>query len=205
MIRPLPVGLPRDATLVVIDMQKAIDHPSWGERNNPDAEKNVAALLQEWRASQRPIYHVRHDSTEPESHYRPGQAGNEFKTECAPLTGEIVIAKRTNSAFIGTDLESRLRASGQSAVIVCGVITNNSVEATVRMAGNLGFETFLVEDACFTFGRRDWAGRCRTAGEVHAMSLANLDGEYCTVIRTVDALGRLRGPDASTRHSPASD
>jgi len=65
---------------------------------------------------------------------------------------------------------------------VGGVITNNSVEATVRMAGNLGFKTYLVEDATFTFGRHDWTGQFRSAAEVHAMSLANLDGEYCTVI-----------------------
>lgn len=71
--------------------------------------------------------------------------------------------------------------------MVAGVITNNSVEATVRMAGNLGFATWLVEDACFTFGRKDWTGTRRTAEDVHAMSLANLDGEYCTVI-TADAL-----------------
>jgi hypothetical protein len=56
------------------------------------------------------------------------------------------------------------------------------------MAGNLGFRTFLVEDATFTFGRRDWAGVFRTAAEVHAMSLANLDGEYCTVVRTDDII-----------------
>jgi len=52
------------------------------------------------------------------------------------------------------------------------------------MAGNLGFDTWLVEDACFTFGRIDWRGTARTADEVHAMSLANLDGEYCTVTDT---------------------
>jgi isochorismate hydrolase len=59
------------------------------------------------------------------------------------------------------------------------------------MAGNLGFETFLVEDACFTFGRRDWNGVWRTAAEVHAMSLANLAGEYATVVRTTQVLGAL--------------
>ena len=73
-------------------------------------------------------------------------------------------------------------------LIVAGVITNNSVEATVRMAGNLGFETYLVEDAAFTFGKKDWNGTWRTAAEVHAMSLANLDGEYCTVVDTKDIL-----------------
>jgi len=187
----LPVPLPHTAALILIDLQNAIDHPSWGERNNQDAEKNVAALLQAWRASQRPIYHIRHDSTEPASHYRPGQVGNEFKPESKPLDGECVIAKRTNSAFIGTNLASMLRAARQNLLVVGGVITNNSVEATVRMAGNLGFDTFLVEDACFTFARKDWAGQHRTASEVHAMSLANLDGEYCTVVRTADVLAAM--------------
>lgn len=188
MSRRLPAPLPHDAALIVIDIQRAIDHPRWGQRNNLGAEKNVAALLQAWRSSRRPIYHIRHDSTEPESHYRPGQPGNEFKPEVQPLPGETVIPKRTNSAFIGTDLEARLRAAQQNLLIVTGVITNNSVETTVRMAGNLGFETFLVEDACFTFARKDWSGTLRSAPEVHAMSLANLDGEYCMVTRTAEVL-----------------
>ncbi len=177
-----------NAALIVIDVQKAIDDPSWGERNNPEAEKNIAALLAAWRAAGGPIYHIRHDSTEPASHYRPGQEGHEFKAEAQPLDGEPVIPKQTNSAFIGTDLEARLRRANQTRLVVAGVITNNSVEATVRMAGNLGFETFLVEDAIFTFGRKDWYGTFHTASEVHAMSLANLHGEYCTVVRTRDVL-----------------
>jgi nicotinamidase-related amidase len=188
MAHPNTAPLPGNAALLVIDLQKAIDHPSWGKRNNPNAEKNVAALLDVWRTSGRPIYHIRHDSTEAASHYLPGRPGNDFKPETAPLAGETVIAKRVNSAFIGTNLEAELRTARQSTLVVAGVITNNSVEATVRMAGNLGFETFLVEDACFTFDRRDWTGRLRTASDVHAMSLANLDGEYCTVTRTADVL-----------------
>jgi nicotinamidase-related amidase len=186
--------LPHSAALLVIDVQYAIDHPSWGERNNPQAEGNIAALLAAWRATGRPIYHIRHDSTEPQSHYRPGQPRHEFKPEAMPLAGETVIGKRTHSAFIGTGLEATLRAAGVQTLFVTGVITNNSVEATVRMAGNLGFETFVVEDACFTFGRKDWAGTPRTAAEVHAMSLANLEGEYATVVGTAEVLGAMRAP-----------
>jgi nicotinamidase-related amidase len=201
--------LPPDAALVLIDVQRAIDHASWGERNNPEAESNIATLLAAWRSSGRPIYHVRHDSVEPASHYRPGQPGHDFKPQAEPRPDETIIAKRTNSAFIGTDLESRLRGANQSTLVVAGVITNNSVEATVRMAGNLGFNTFLVEDAVFTFGRKDWNGIFRTAAEVHAMSLANLDGEYCTVTSTramVDAirdsaetLSEARSPEDMSR------
>jgi nicotinamidase-related amidase len=140
--------------------------------------------LLHWRTQEWPVFHIRHDSLDVRSHYRPGQPGSAFKPEATPLPEETVIAKHTNSAFIGTDLELRLRDAGHTSLVVAGVVTNNSVEATVRMAGNLGFDTWLVEDACFTFGRRDWQGHPRNAEEIHAMSLANLDDEYCTVTTT---------------------
>jgi nicotinamidase-related amidase len=180
------------AALIVIDVQKAIDadyHAVHGPRNNPEAEANIARLLTQWREERRPIIHVRHDSTFPESAYRPGQEGNDFKAEVRPVQGETILSKSTNSAFIGTPLEVHLRASSIQTLVVTGVSTNNSVEATVRMAGNLGFDTYLVADACFTFARPDFHGRLRSAHDVHSMSLANLDGEYCTVV-TTDAVLR---------------
>ncbi len=176
--------------LLVIDVQKAIDapyHAAEGPRNNPQAEQNIATLLAAWRRLGWPVFHIRHDSTLATSAYRPGQPGNAFKPEVAPLPQETVIAKRTNSAFIGTDLEARLRGAGINALVVTGVVTNNSVEATVRMAGNLGFDTCLVADACFTFAKRDYAGVLRSAEDVHAMALANMADEYC-IIRTTAAI-----------------
>jgi nicotinamidase-related amidase len=184
-----------DPALIVIDVQKAIDHPTWarhGKRNNPDAERNIARLLAAWRARSLPIYHVRHDSVEPNSTYRPDQPGNDFKPEAAPEPGETVVPKRVHSAFIGTELEQQLRSAGHLSLVIAGVITNNSVEATVRMGANLGFEIYLVEDACFTFARPDWRGRLRSADEVHAMSLANLSEEYCTVVTVEEALALRR-------------
>jgi nicotinamidase-related amidase len=106
--------------------------------------------------------------------------------------GEPVIAKNTPCAFARTDLETRLHAAGVTSLVVAGVITNNSVEATVRTAGCLGFDVYLVEDACFTFARKDWNRRLWSAKEVHPLSLANLDGEYCTVIRADQALAWQR-------------
>jgi len=186
--------LPANTALLIIDVQRAIDDPSWataGPRNNPEAEARIAELLGAWRRVGRPIFHVKHDGTVPTSTYRPGQPGNDFKPEATPLPGEAVIAKRTNSAFIGTELDRLLRQAKISTLVICGVITNNSVEATVRMAGNLGFDTFLVEDAGFTFARRDYRDRHRTAEEVHDLSLANLDGAYCTVTQTKEVLSAV--------------
>jgi nicotinamidase-related amidase/CYTH domain-containing protein len=170
--------------LIIVDLQRGIDDPRWGARNNPDAENNVARLLQAWRRAGGPIYHVRHDSQEPASTYRPGQPGHEFKPGVAPLPGEPVIAKRTPSAFAGTNLEAELRRRGIARVAICGVKSNNSVEATARMAGCLGLQTAVVADATFTFDQVDFSGRHRGADEVHAMALANLAGEYASIVST---------------------
>ena len=184
-------ALPATAALMVIDVQKAIDDPRWavhGPRNNPQAEANIAALLGAWRQSGRPVVHVRHDSAEPDSTYRPGSAGHAFKPEAQPHPGELVVGKTTNSAFIGTGLEAWLAEHGCATLVIAGVITNNSLEATARMAGNLGFDAWVVADAGFTFGKRDRTGRRWTAEQVHELSLANLDGEYAWIVETADVL-----------------
>lgn len=174
--------------LLLIDLQKAIDDPSWGERSTPEAEANQARLLDLWRSHGWPVRHVRHDSVHATSTYRPGQVGHDFRAPALPLPGEPVTAKTANSAFIGTTLAAELHDAGERRLVVFGVATNNCVEATVRMAGNLDFEVYVVADACIAFARADWNGTPRGAEDVHAMSLANLDGEYATVVRTADLL-----------------
>ncbi len=101
--------LPRNATLIIIDVQQGFDEPVWGQRNNPQAEENIARLLAAWRRTQRPIIHVQHLSGEPDSTLRPNHPGSAIKPIVQPLPGEPVIQKSVNSAFIGTDLEARLR------------------------------------------------------------------------------------------------
>ncbi len=193
--------------LLIIDVQKAIDDPGWGsDRNNRDAERNIARLLAFWREQRLPVFHIRHSSREPGSTYRPGQPLAEFKEEVRPRDTERVIEKSTNSAFIGTTLERELHDARVDEVVITGVITNNSVEATARMSGNLGFTTYVVSDATATFGRRDFAGVWRTSDEVHNMSLANLSGEYATIVTTNELLAtpprRARSRDRSLPSAP---
>jgi nicotinamidase-related amidase len=180
--------LPCDAALIVIDVQDAIDDPRWGPRNNPGAEAVIAALLAAWRAEALPIVHIRHDSTEPASPYRPDAPGHPFKPEAAPLPGETVLGKSTNSAFVGGALEEALDAVGATTLVVCGVSTNNSVETTVRHGGNLGYRIFVVADACWTVDKRDLSGRLWPAADVHDLSLANMQGEYAEVVSSALAL-----------------
>ena len=186
--------LPSNAALVIIDLQKAFDDPRYGQRNNPEAEANTGRLLAGWRRTGRPVIHVQHLSREPDSPYRPGQPGCDFKDEVRPQAGELVVQKSTNSAFVDTGLGPYLEDQGIHTLVMTGVATNNCVEASVRMAGNLGYETYVVADATATADRTDLAGRVWRAEEIQALTLANLQGEYATVSSTEEILARLVAP-----------
>jgi nicotinamidase-related amidase len=177
--------------LILIDMQKCMANPAAGSRNNPRAEENIAQLLHAWRAVAANVVHVRHISRSPESLFAPGQSGVEFQDALRPLPHEHVVDKNVPDAFINTALERWLRVRELKRIVMVGVSTNNSVEASARTAGNLGFDTVVVSDATFAFAMTDYAGRMRSADEVHAMSLANLSGEYATIMDTRTLLDEL--------------
>lgn len=183
--------LPQDAALIVIDVQKGFDDPIWGHRNNPQAEENIAKLLAGWRQTKRPIFHVQHLSPEPNSPLRPGQTGCDIKEMVKPLADEPVIQKNVNSAFIGTDLEARLRQNSFDTLIIVGLTTNHCVSTTARMAGNLGFDTYVVSDATATFDRVSHDGKRYEAEDIHSISLANLHQEFATIIETDSLLKQL--------------
>jgi nicotinamidase-related amidase len=188
-------------TLLLVDLQRGFDEPRWGRRNNPSLELRVCGLLWAWRATGRPVVHVRHMSSEPSSPLRPGQPGNEFKPETAPVAGEAVIEKRVNSAFIGTSLETDLRRTGCRGLVIAGLTTNHCVSSTARMAGNLGFATWVVSDATATFDRVGPGGVEYVAELRHEIALSDLDGEFATVVETDSVLAALqaRSPSEGAR------
>jgi nicotinamidase-related amidase len=178
-------------TLIVIDVQRAFDDPQWGERNNPQAEARIAEAIAAWRERGAPLIHVRHRSAEPGGTFIEGTGAFEFKPEAEPLDGEPVITKDVNSAFIGTDLERRLRAEGVTSVALVGLTTDHCCSTTARMAANLGFETWVLGDAMATFARRAPDGGLIGAEEMHRTALASLHEEFAEVLDTGDAIARI--------------
>lgn len=178
--------------LIIIDQQKGIDHPKLGQRNNPNAEDEILKLLEIWRGIDWPIFHVQHKSTEVDSVFWPDQEGVEFKDKFKPKYSEPVIEKSVPCAYINSSLAADLENINVNSIAIVGVATNNSVEATARTGGNLGFKVYVVEDACFTFAKQDYFGNPHTASEVHAMSLANLNGEYATVVSAEQLLSKAK-------------
>jgi nicotinamidase-related amidase len=180
--------LQSNAALIIIDQQKGILYTRLGRRNNPQAEERMLELLALWRLRGRPVIHVQHLSRSPDSVFWPEQEGVEFQPRFMPQDGEWLIQKQVPDAFCASGLEAQLREAGIGQLIIVGVATNNSVESTARAAGNLGFDTWVLEDACFTFDKADYFGTPRTAEEVHGMTLGNLHGEYATVVSSVQVL-----------------
>ncbi|VEP11355.1 Uncharacterized isochorismatase family protein YrdC [Hyella patelloides LEGE 07179] len=180
--------LPDNTALLIVDVQVGFDDPKWGQRNNPHAEENIYKILQHWRHLNNPIIHIQHLSIKSDSPLRPNQPGCEFKEIICPQQDEIIIQKNVNSAFIGTQLEKHLQEQAIDSLVIVGLTTNHCISTTARMAGNLGFQTFVVSDATATFNRKGADGKLYSAEEIHDVSLANLHQEFATVITTGELL-----------------
>lgn len=183
--------IPNNAALIVVDVQKGFDDPVWGQRNNLSAEQNIARLLKAWRESKRPVFHVRHLSKNPNSPLSANSAGSEIKEIVKPTADEPIIEKHVNSGFIGTNLEQLLRAEKIETVIITGLTTPHCVSTTTRMAGNLGFETYLVADAAAAFEIIGHNGKTYSAEEIHETALATLHEEFATIVETETVLENL--------------
>ena len=186
-------ALSQNTALIVIDVQRAFDQweAAGKKRNNPQAVARIVDLLAAFRASGAPVFHIRHQGTRPNSSFLPDGAGYPVKDEAREIAGEPVLVKRVNSAFIGTDLEQRLRAANIETLVICGATTNHCVETTTRMAGNLGFDAWLVRDATWTFDRTGPDGDQHSAEDIHAMTLSNLNGEFARIVSTSGAIAAL--------------
>mgnify|MGYP000465588967 CR=1 FL=1 len=178
--------LNKNSALLLVDIQKAFlekDYPGI-IRNNEDAEFICGKILKKWRTLDLPVIHVRHSSTNPESKLHKSKPGFEFNDYVIPLKTEMVLTKKVNSAFIGTDLDEKLKDRDISALVIAGMTTNHCISTTVRMAGNLGYDTTLVSDASATFDRIGVNGEKFDSELIHQTTLANLRDEFAKVITT---------------------
>ncbi|RKH54688.1 cysteine hydrolase family protein [Corallococcus llansteffanensis] len=179
------------AVLISIDVQQGFDLRPFGPRNNPDMEAHALALLAAWRTARRPVVVVRHDSVHPDSPLAPGTPGNALKRGFEPQPGEPLVTKHVNSAFIGTDLESRLRAAGVRQVVLFGISTDMCVSTTARMAANLGFDLVVVGDACYTWRQPTPDGALLDGETIHRAHLTTLNSEFGRVVRTAQVIEAL--------------
>lgn len=185
-----------ETALLVIDAQIGVNmHDYWGgacgHRNNPHSEQRIADLLTAWRQSRGPVFFTLHNSREDASPLKVALDTGQPIPGLEPGPGEVVVVKDVNCGFTATNLELELRRAGVSRLVVAGYFTNMCVETTVRAAGNRGYDTYLAADGCAAGNRAGIDGQMFDAEQVHAMSVANLNGEFCTAVRSRDAIALL--------------
>jgi nicotinamidase-related amidase len=179
--------------LLLIDIQQGLQEMEFygTERSNPHAEANCSKILTVFRQKKWPIFHVQHCSTNPESPLHPSKAGNNFHPLVKPLDNEPVIPKNVNSAFIGTDLETRLKLEKINDLIIVGLTAEHCISTSVRMAANLGFNVTLISDATAAFDKIGVDGERLSADIIHNAALANLKDEFAKVMNTTTLLKEL--------------
>ena len=174
----------KNPALLLVDIQKAFlekDYPGL-IRNNENAEFICGKILKKWRTLDLPIIHVRHSSSNPESKLHKSRPGFEFNDYVTPLETEMVLTKEVNSAFIGTNLENILIKSHIDTLVIVGMTTNHCISTTVRMSGNLGFDTYLISDSTACYNTKGMNGEIIDCNTIYNSALASLQEEFATVI-----------------------
>lgn len=175
------IAEPRHTALVVVDMQKDFLDPAGAYARNGDDVALTSAIVPTVvdlvhaarEAGVLVVFTL--NTTLPEgrsdspawvyfkNHARPalrgdytiaGSWGHELIDELRAEPSDLVILKHRSDAFVGTSLDNLLRANGIKTVVVCGIVTNGCVEATVRHAAFLDYYTVVAGDACASASQR---------------------------------------------------
>ena len=203
--------------LLLIDIQAGFDNSTyWGmQRSNIHFESNIRHLLSTFRslADEKAssatsfkttgpwIIHVKHSSSSQQSPLFPGKAGHEFHACALPRLSEVVLTKKTNSAFVSTNLEEVLRSKHVDTLYVAGLVVDHCVSTTIRMASDLGVANSLDVDGNVVKGRvvmvsdatATWERGSFDAETVHGVHVESLKAEFCEVLTTFEVVRDVKG------------
>ncbi len=143
---------------------------------------NTGKLLSAFRDTGRPVFHIRHLSTNAgATFFLPGSEGALIHECVQPLAGEPVVEKNFPNSFRETDLEEHLKKAPVSDLVICGAMSHMCVDATTRAAADLGFTCSVIHDACAS---RDleFGDLTIPAPKVHGAFMAALGAAYANVM-----------------------
>jgi len=169
------------SALLLIDIQDFYFPGGKLQLENPEmAGMNAGLILDHFRKSELPVYHVRHN-------LEPGGSIHHY---VKPEAGEPVLSKDQVNAFVDTKLLEMLQADSIEQLVICGMQTHMCVEAAVRAGHDLGFTCILVADACATRALQ-YEEHIIPAKNVHYSTLKTLQGSYARVLTTEDLIKEI--------------
>lgn len=147
-----------------------------------EAAQKASQVLNHFRSQKMSVFHIQHIATRPTAtFFLPCTFGVGINAAVQPVGNESVIVKHYPNSFRDTELPDKLKESGVTHLVICGMMTHMCVDATVRAAKDLGFEITLIGDACAT---RDLEINNHKVGanNVHHSFLAALSYFYAEVM-----------------------
>lgn len=171
----------RDSALIMIDCQNTYRRGIMKLEGVEAALAEAEDLLARARAARIPIFHIMHDAGEGSPYDVRAEIG-QISKEVAPADGEPVIVKNLPSAFVGTDLDTRLRTLPSRNLILAGFMTHMCVNSTARNAFNLGYSPTVVAAATATRMLTGPDGSAIPAATLQATSLATLADLFAVIV-----------------------
>ena len=189
LVQADPAGLP------AAEQARIAGWAPFHDRMRATVIPTIARLIERFRADRNPVVFARIACLTPGgtdrslSQKKPGwnnlflpkdADASQIVPELAPLPGEVVVTKTTDSALTGTNLRLVLHNMGITHVVCTGIFTDQCVSSTVRSLADESFDVIVIEDAC-------------AAGTMalHTREIEILNRIYCEVMRADDLLGYL--------------
>ena len=149
MLNSSEVPISQSALLVIDVQQSFFAGGLWSRRGNPHFEKNVAALVDLYRAANLPIFFIMH--TDPDPGFRTTDPQFKLMDFLKPRANEPLLIKNTRNSFTSTTLQADLIHLGVRKVVITGIQTEQCCETTARVAADLGYAVDFVTEATQTF------------------------------------------------------
>jgi nicotinamidase-related amidase len=138
--------------LVVIDMQQGLFSEDTPRHDAAGLVRRLNRLAARLRDRGAPIVFIRHCGPDGDN-LHPSQPGHAFHSDLEVTSDDIIIAKRSCDAFLGTELQNILTDQGIRRLIITGCATDFCVDTTVRGALARGYETVVPVDGHTTADR----------------------------------------------------
>ena len=161
----------KGSALIMIDLQNTYREGVMRLTDVEPAIAEAARLLARARDAGIPIFHIQHDAGAGSPYDVSARIGA-ISDEVAPRAGETVIVKNYPNAFVHTDLEQKLAATGIKDLILAGFMTHMCVNSTARGAFNLGYRPTVVAATTATRDLPGSDGSVVPASAIQAASLA---------------------------------
>lgn len=180
--------------LLIIDVQN--DYFDGGAHtlvNAAEAGKHAQQVLQTARKQHLSVVHIQHLAVnEGADFFLPDTPGAAIHTCVSPISDEKLIIKNYPNSFRETALLKHLQNNGITHLVICGMMTDVCVDATVRAAMDLGFTITVIGDACATRNRVLY-NKTIKAAEINNAYLAGmtaLNGLYAHVITAAEFMAQ---------------